>query len=202
MFPRVNDQAVPAPGGASSDRHGRGASRRATRSAEGRAARRAGFNYIEVGVSVVILGTAIAAALNLYGSYVRASVQGTQSRAALDLAQDLMTEILSQSFEEPGTTTGSFGKEAGESTRANFDDVDDYAGWSETPPAARDATPLTGTDYSKITRSVRVWNVDLSDMSTVVSNGSSPAKAIEVKVTIGGKVRASLFSHRTRFVDS
>lgn len=150
---------------------------------------------------MVILGTAITAALNLYGSYVRASVQGTQARAAIDLAQDLMTEILSQSFEEPGTTTGSFGKESGESVRANFDDVDDYHGWSESPPTARDGTTLSGPDYSKMTRSVRVWNVDLSDMSTIVTNGSSPAKAIEVKVSMGGKVRASLVSHRTRFVD-
>lgn len=147
---------------------------------------------------MLILGTAIAAALNLYGTGVRASAQGNQSQTALDLAQDLMTEILSQAFEDPQAAAGSFGKEAGETTRATFDDVDDYHNWSESPPTTRNATPLTGPDYSRFTRSVRVWNVDLSDMSTSAANGGTPAKAIEVKVSIGGITRATLVSHRTR----
>lgn len=134
--------------------------------------------------------------MNLYGSFVRGAAAEKERHAAMDLAGDLLAEILTRGFEDPELAPGSFGTGAGEVSRKDYDDVDDYHGWVESPPQNLDGTVMTG--YANTRREVRVWNVQLSDMKTVASNGSTPAKAIEVRVLVSGKLRATAVGYRTR----
>lgn len=159
--------------------------------------RRAAFSYIEAAISAIILGGAIATALNTFGTYTYGARVETETRISEDLAADLLAEILTKEFEDPALAEGSFGRSGDEVTRRDFDDVDDYHGWSESPPADPDGNALSST-YSKYRRTVRVWNVQLADMETTAANGTTPAKTIEVRVIIGNATRATARGHRTR----
>ncbi|MCG3131621.1 MAG: hypothetical protein FLDDKLPJ_02425 [Phycisphaerae bacterium] len=134
--------------------------------------------------------------MNLYGSFVRGAVAEKEQQAAMDLASDLLAEILTRAFEDPELAPGSFGAGAGEVSRKDYEDVDDYHGWVESPPQNLDGTVMTG--YPNYRREVRVWNVQLSDMKTVASNGSTPVKVIEVRVLVSRKLRATVVGYRTR----
>ena len=83
------------------------------------------------------------------------------------LASDLMEEILSKSFDENSSNTGpigdasktlpeDLGPEAGES-RASFDDIDDYNGYTESPPQTQQGQVIT--DFPDFTRKVEIFYV-------------------------------------------
>lgn len=159
---------------------------------------RPAFSYVEALISVVILGTGIVAGLHLYGSFARGMVIDSETAVAQQLAADLMAEIMNQAFEDPALAVGSFGPGGDESTRRDFDDVDDYDGWTESPPADPDGAPLAGGVYTGYQRQVTVWNVDPATLSTPAGDGTTAAKAIQVVVSRNGRQRAVVTAHRTR----
>jgi hypothetical protein len=100
------------------------------------------------------------------------------------LASDLMEEVLSKSWDENSTAVGpiadglktppaSLGPESGEA-RLAFDDIDDYNGYSESPPKAQDGQAVEG--FAEFTRSVQVYYVrggstgDYATQESVVTN--------------------------------
>jgi hypothetical protein len=121
------------------------------------------------------------AALNTVGASRLTQYRASQVSRGQLLARLLITEILRQSYQDPDGTP-VFGREADESatTRAAWDDVDDYHGLSETPPVARDGTALSSSAGWKWT--VRVEWVDATDPVTVKGTESG-AKRITVTVT-------------------
>ncbi len=93
--------------------------------------------------------------------------------------------------------SGAIGPEADEGTsnRADFDDVDDYDGWTATPPQEKNGTELA--EYDGWTRSVTVEYVDpLSPGNTAISTDSG-AKRITVTVTDPRGAKTSIVSVRT-----
>ncbi len=163
-----------------------------------RSQRRRSFSYIEAVGSVVILGLAVVTGLHMHGSYIRGIAVDVDTVAARELGSDLMAEILVEPFEDTSLAPGSFGRGAGETERADFDDVDDYDGWTESPPQKPDGTPMTDSQYDGFQRTVTVVNVDDGTMQTVVFDGTSAAKRITVVVKRNGKPRAQLVAYRTR----
>jgi len=147
-------------------------------------------------VSVLILSLAIVSSLHAYGTYAKGALIRSEAGAAHGLATELIAEIAAQDYEEPGAAVGTFGPESGENTRASFDDVDDYDGWTEKPPTDRAGTALT--DYTAHARSVTVTNVDEATLSNARSDGSTGAKRIVVSVTCNGRLRARLETIRMR----
>jgi len=119
---------------------------------------------------------------------------GESGRARL-LGLALMSEILSQEYAEPDGTP-VFGKEALELglTRAMFDDVDDYHGWTESPPQKKDGTVLT--DYSGWRRTVTVQYVRAADLNLAVASDYG-IKKITVRVIKSGAELASFTAVRT-----
>jgi len=154
-----------------------------------------GFTLVEAVVSLVIVAGMLVAALNTVGAS-RLSQQRTSqySRGQL-LAEALMAEILRQDYLDPNGTP-VFGTEPGESniTRADFDDVDDYDGWSSSPPVAKDGTPLAG--LSGWQRSVTVQWVDPADITQVQASETN-TKRITVTVSCNNKQVGSLTAIRT-----
>jgi type II secretory pathway pseudopilin PulG len=105
--------------------------------------RQVGFTLMEAVISTVIVAVMLVAALNTVGaSKITQHKASLVSRGRM-LAESLMSEILQQSYQEPGETY-VFGRESGESdtSRAAYDDVDDYHGWTESPLVAKDGTAL------------------------------------------------------------
>ena len=69
-----------------------------------------------------------------------------------------------------------------------FDDIDDFDGWSGAPPEFQDGTILNGEDgrpdYSNFRRQVMVDNVDENDYSNQLNDGESASKRVTVTVAL------------------
>lgn len=144
---------------------------------------------------MLILSGAFVATLNAV-SASRATYLTTSDRViGLTLAEDLMAEILQQDYEEPGVTLlGLDGTEALGPGRSQFDDLDDYNGWTSSPPRASDGSILSGMD--EYTRSVSVLWVS-PVITDSVSRGDLGVKRVIVTVKRGDRVIAELTAYGT-----
>jgi type II secretory pathway pseudopilin PulG len=156
---------------------------------------RRAFTIVEAVISTVIVAVMFVAALSTVGA-----ARITQHRAALVsrgrlLVESLLSEVLQQSYKD-SDGAAVFGVESGEATttRADFDDVDDFDGWSSSPPVGRDGTPLTSSTGWK--RTVQVQWVDASDPGQVKAVETG-VKRVTVTAAYGGVPQASLVALRT-----
>jgi len=140
------------------------------------------LTLVEAVISVVLVAAVLVGALSVMGSVARArQVQGAQCRR-IALAQDLMAEVFQAHYADLDVDD-NFGTEFGEwgdGTRSEFDDVDDYAGWSASPPQAKDGTDLTG--YTGWSRQVAVHYVRPAPPDVTVGSDLG-LKRITVTVT-------------------
>lgn len=83
-------------------------------------ARGRGFTLVEVIVLIVVLGTALAGVMLVFQNVVRSSVDPQIYKQALSIAEAMLDEVLLSAYEP----------QPGGGSRANFDDVGDYAGFS------------------------------------------------------------------------
>ena len=146
-------------------------------------------------ISVVIVGGLLVVALRTAGASRYGQYKTGQRQRGLLLAQELMTEILNQEYVEP-VDVARFGPETNEGgiNRVIYDDVDDYHGWTASPPQQKNGTvesSLTGW-----TRTVQVRYVTEDDYS-VTSAADTGAKRIEVEVVHNGLPVAQLWAVRT-----
>jgi prepilin-type N-terminal cleavage/methylation domain-containing protein len=151
-----------------------------------------GFSLIEATIAVALVGLMLVAALNSVGASAKArQIHADHAKARL-LASDLMAEILATVYEDPEYGQGTFGTEdedIGDGSRAFWDDVDDYDGWSATPPQLKNGTEFP--DLTDWTRSVTVDWVNQSNLS-MESVVDTRLKRVEVVVTRGDAVLATL----------
>jgi len=153
------------------------------------------FTLVEATVSIFILGVMVVVALNTVGATRLGEYKLAERCRALPLAQDLLAEILQQSYEDPNGSA-VFGTESGEGTasRTDFDDVDDYHNWSASPPQNQDGTDMS--DLSGWQRSVQVSWADPTDLSQTVG-GDQGVKRITVTVEHDDVPVASVSAFRT-----
>ncbi len=140
-----------------------------------------GTTLIEAVTAILVLGIAIPPLVMLFQSVAAESVNEIFQTTALTHADALMEETASKAFEDPDSSSGSFGTE--EASRATYDDVDDFDGMSNSPPQRIDGTALD--DLNGFTRSVTVDNVTAADPdpSVPASDGSTEYKRVQVTVT-------------------
>jgi MSHA pilin protein MshD len=140
-----------------------------------------GLTLIELVTSITIIGLAGASVLGVLG-YLSSSSGSTLARTrAQDIAQLYLAEVLSRPFADPDATTA-------EATRAQFDDIGDYAGLDDA--AAQDQSGAL----------IAPWRVQVS--VTPAALGSVPAanaRRVDVRVDLpdGQVVIATGF--RTRY---
>ncbi len=154
-----------------------------------------GFSLIEAVMSILIVGLMLVAALNTVGASKVAQARQSEQVQGPMLAQDLMAEILAQPFREP-VDSPKFGRESGESggDRLDWDDVDDYDGWSAQPPQAKNGNTLPGLKGWERAVSV-TWAVpDNPETDSPIATG---IKKITVTVRHQGRVVATLTSLRS-----
>jgi MSHA pilin protein MshD len=157
-----------------------------------------GATLIEVVMAMLVLGVAIPPLLALFREVAAHSASDTYQGVAVTYAESLMEEIVSKAFEDPDLAVGSFGSE--ESSRAAFDDIDDFDGLNNTPPERFDGSALA--DYGGFTRSALVESVLSTDPDpiTAEADGSTDFKRIRVTVAWtgadGGEL--TLTTQRTR----
>ena len=133
------------------------------------AARRRGFTLPEALAAVVIVTVAGSATLLAVSQSIQASLAGTDTARVNLLVQDLMDEITTCWWADTTSPT-HWGPEAGETnskkTRASFNDLDDYDGWSGPPQTKTGQTydslqqslfpTVASHDYANYTCSVKV----------------------------------------------
>lgn len=88
-----------------------------------RADRQAGFTLVELVIFIVIVAVGVAGILLVMNTVVASSADPMARKQALALAESILEEILQKEYADPDGTSG-------ETTRAIFDDVDDYNGKS------------------------------------------------------------------------
>ncbi len=154
-----------------------------------------GFTLVEVVVASLLVGGVLVATLALVGDVRSAQTSMSSQAQGQFLAEDLLAEIMMFGFSDPDQLA-TFGTEAGENgmSRARFDDVDDYHGWSASPPELQGGTPMAA--FTGWTRSVEVVHVAVGDL---INPAPVPTglKRIKVKVERGGKQVATSMALRS-----
>ena len=155
---------------------------------------RAGLTMVEVVICTVLVGSVLVGAMDLLGNVIRGRTDVSNLAKGRELAQQLMTEILSQAYIDD--TLPTFGPEPGEvlAVRSAYDDVDDYHSWMSVMPALPDGTPLANTTNWE--RDVIVEWVDPNDPATV-SVTDQGLKRITITVLYDGDVVARLVGLRS-----
>jgi hypothetical protein len=103
-----------------------------------------------------------------------------ETSRASRLAEDLVEEIVSKPYAEPGGA-GAPGRDAGEFARPSFDDVDDYDGYAE---AAGELADFTGARYGAPEQAFsRSVSVTTSDQAVPALGRTIPGKTVTVRVT-------------------
>ncbi len=146
----------------------------------------------------MIVGLMTVAAIDGLGAVTRSSESLGNRAIALGLADDLVAEILPLPYSDPNDTP-TFGTEPGESAagpRSTFDDVDDFNGWNESPPLARDGSVIPNrTNWRRRVQVTRVIPANLTQATS--GNTDLGAKLIHVTVEYKNQVLADQFAVRS-----
>lgn len=166
-----------------------------------------GFTLVESVISILLVGLTLFAAVNLLGMS-RSGERGTSINAqACALADELMAEILEQDYIDAsvresyydgvgasgsvmlatgGEGFGPGGTEAATGDRSLFDDVDDYNGWSASPPQDKDGS--VRAELSGWSRSVVIERLAV-DAKTVSPAQDFGLRRVTVVVSHNGAER-------------
>ena len=87
-----------------------------------------GFTLMEVIALIVVIGIALASVLAVYQNTVRRSADPQVYKQALAIAEAMLDEILLNAYDHDGVV----------GTRANFNDVQDYNGFTTAPGGMTD----------------------------------------------------------------
>lgn len=145
-----------------------------------------GFTLAEVLIASAILSFVTLGIVQAVSAGQARTLDALKRARAQALAEVLLEEILSKPYADPqgGTTIGP---DAGESGRADFDNVDDYHGYLESAGALADhAGAAYPNDYQSLSRSVSVAAVTNS-----VSDLGGDHTGVQVTVSVnepGGRV--------------
>jgi len=93
----------------------------------------AGVTLTEVVMATLVTGVILVGALSLLGGSIRTRRAAANRNIGARLAEELLAEVIALPYKDPEDSSGAIGPNSGESTskREEFDDVDDYNGWSE-----------------------------------------------------------------------
>lgn len=129
---------------------------------------RTGMTLIEAAMCVLLIGVVLAASMQAAGLSATFQHRANQRAMARFLADGLMNEILTLSYAEPSGTP-TFGRESGESSssKLKYDDIDDFNGWTESPP--QDRTGAAITDARDWQRRVEVQWVNPVNLAQAVA---------------------------------
>jgi hypothetical protein len=92
---------------------------------------RRGFTIIEGMMASVLLAGVTLAVMSAFTAAAQNSAEADESMMAAELARQLLDEIAAKPVLDPNNVIQILGPDAGESGRAQFDNVDDYHGYHD-----------------------------------------------------------------------
>lgn len=157
---------------------------------------RRGINMVEVAISSVIVGVMLVASLRVVGQSFLTQRLNADRATGQFLADALLNEALQYSYMEPGAASSGITRESGElaNNRSNYDDVDDFNAYNESPPKTKSNSELIG--FEKWARNVSVRWVNHADL-TQVSSSESGVKRVVVEVRRDGTLVATATGFRS-----
>lgn len=170
---------------------------------------RRGFTLIEVALSTSVVALLFVAAMQAATSARSLSAASAHEAAGTLLAQELLSEITSAptTDPDPGGVVGGLLDAVVDGlddllsdNRKAFDSVDDYHGWTESPPQDRGGNTLAGfsTDWR---RTVSVTGFDTASLQSA-ARSASDGRLIAVTVAYKGRTVATLSVIRTAAGDA
>ena len=106
---------------------------------------RRGFTLAEAMIAVLVLALAVGAMMGPISASYQQTRSVQQTTTAVTMAQQLLDEILSKPFVDPTDLSTTLGPEADETSRALFDNMDDYNGYHDTTNATASDTMKTSS---------------------------------------------------------
>ena len=140
-----------------------------------------GFTLVEIIVLIVVVATALVGVLLVFQNTVRGSADSQVNKQALAIAEALLDEILLASYDSLGASAG----------RANFDDVDDYIGYT----TAGGMKDIQGAAIAGL----ESYNVTATTVTVTPLAGVAEAKRISVTVTGPAGFQVTLDGWRLRY---
>jgi MSHA pilin protein MshD len=128
-----------------------------------------GFILIEASISYIVLSLALVALVPMFILSLRANKASEKVAVAVHLSQELLEEVRLHRWDQAtptpsvhiaaGSALGLDGGESGADKRT-FNDIDDFNGWTESPPMDPVMRPLTS--FSTYSRSVTISYLNAS----------------------------------------
>lgn len=143
-----------------------------------------GFTLVELVLVIVLLGLSLPMLITVFGNLVKDSSSAILLNRSQGLLRDLVEEVHSRRWDDnllvpAGGGSAVLGAEAGE-MRVSFDDIDDYNGLNNSPPAGpRGGVMDFAVGYS---RAVFICYVSKMDFNTCIA-GPSEYKRVSITVT-------------------
>tara|TARA_R110002096_G_scaffold173781_9_gene348933 strand:+ start:125109 stop:125633 length:525 start_codon:yes stop_codon:yes gene_type:complete len=160
---------------------------------------RRAITLAETVISMLLVGFVIVSTLSIVGPIARSTTVHADRLIAANLANELSEEIASKLWTSPINDDIDFiGPGAGE-TRLTYDDIDDFHGWSSSPPKNSYNGPYS--TMKEWTRSVKVAHVLLED-PTIESKTYTGLKRVIVTVNKNGTDLASISTYHTQAADA
>lgn len=155
-----------------------------------------GLSLVEVIVSAMLVGVVVAGAMTCLGAVIRDRQETARAGLADQLAQQLLAEVLATAYEDEAVQP-VFGPDPGEATgdRSAFDDVDDFDGWSASPPVDRSGMPVVSDNRWR--RNVRVLLIDPT-APTQTTLADLGLKRIRVTVRYDGQIVSRIVALRSQ----
>lgn len=144
--------------------------------------REQGFTLIELIIFIVVVGAGLAGILSVMNTVVKSSADPVAAKQTVAIAESMLQEVLLKEYANPtGGYTGT--------SRALFDDVDDYNGYTTTGIVDLTGTAVAGLASYSIAPAVAV---------TAVTLGGVTVKRVVVTVT-GPQGAISLTGYRANY---
>lgn len=159
---------------------------------------RRGITMAETLVASLLIGLVLVSTIQIVGPMVRSNSVHADRLVAANLANELSEEIATKLWTTPVEPPADVGKVAVKKTRSTFDSIDDYQGWSSTPPMLADET--VNTALAGWTRSVKVVHclINAPDTDSATPTG---LKRVTVTVSKDGVTLARVISLHAQWAD-
>ncbi|MBW3568091.1 MAG: pilus assembly protein MshD [Proteobacteria bacterium] len=144
-----------------------------------------GFSFIELVISLVVIGIAVTGVLLVFTQTVGSSADPLIRQQALAIAEAYLDEVISKHYDDPDGVDG-------EGARAAFDDIDDYSGLNE--------APTRGTGAAVAELAAYTVNVIVGGATSIGPGGNQAvARLITVTVSHSGATVITLSGFRTDY---
>jgi MSHA pilin protein MshD len=149
-----------------------------------RGRRERGATLIELTISIVVIAIAVSAVLGLLSRTAGRSADAMVMSQAVAIGEAYLEEIALKAYADPDGADG-------ETTRAAFDDVDDYNGLVDDGARDQFGAALTSLTQYRVT-------VSVATSTALTGVPQSDAERIDVRVTYPGNGVVLLTGYKTR----